>query len=121
MKKFVAGIIVGILGSALAVWSQQHLASEKVVQPQVLVENAKVKMVRWVLQPGEGTPIHTHTLDHVAVVIRGSTLRNVSTDGAAKENVQRTGEAVYVPGTGRSHSFANAGKDTYESIAIELK
>jgi oxalate decarboxylase/phosphoglucose isomerase-like protein (cupin superfamily) len=54
-------------------------------------------------------------------VIRGSTLRDVAADGTAKENVQKAGDAVFVPGTGRTHSFANAGKETFESISIELK
>jgi len=120
MKHFLAGLLLGVLSSALAVMAQQR-ASEKIVQPQLLVENQKVKIQRWVLRPGEGTPIHTHTLDHVSVVIHGSTLRDVATDGTAKENVQKTGDAVYVPGAGHTHSFANAGKATFESISIELK
>jgi quercetin dioxygenase-like cupin family protein len=121
MKRFLAGVVVGILGSMIA-FATQHRASEKIVQPQVLVENARVKIVRWVLKPGEGTPIHTHSLDHVSVVIHGSTLREVEADsGVAKENVQKTGDATYVPAHGQTHSFANAGKNTYESIAIELK
>jgi quercetin dioxygenase-like cupin family protein len=142
MKRFLAGVVIGILGSGLApyravqprslssvpgsgtglVWAAQHRASEKIVQPQVLVENAKVKIVRWVLKPGEGTPIHTHSLDHVSVIIHGSTLREVeASSGVAKENVQKTGDATFVPAHGQTHSFANAGKTTYESIAIELK
>ena len=120
MKRFLAGVLVGLAVSALTLFAQK-LASEKVVQPQVLVDNQKVKIARWVLKPGEGTPLHTHALDHVSVVIRGSTLRDVAADGTAKENVQKAGDAVFVPGTGRTHSFANAGKDTFESISIELK
>jgi quercetin dioxygenase-like cupin family protein len=120
MKRFLAGVLVGLAISAFTLFAQK-LASEKVVQPQLIVENQKVKIARWVLKPGEGTPLHTHTLDHVSVVIRGSTLRDVAADGTAKENVQKAGDAVFVPGTGRTHSFANAGKDTFESISIELK
>jgi quercetin dioxygenase-like cupin family protein len=121
MKRFLAGLVVGILGSVL-VFAAQHRASEKIVQPQVLVDNTKVKAVRWVLAPGEGTPIHTHSLDHISVVIHGSTLRDVeASNGVAKENVQKTGDVTYVPARGQTHSFANAGKTTFESIAIELK
>ncbi len=120
MKRFLAGGLVGILCSAL-VGLAQHRASEKVVQPQVLVENEKVRIVRWLLQPGEGTRVHTHQLAHVSVVLRGSTLKDVETSGATKETVQKSGAATYIPGTGITHSFANAGKDTYESISIELK
>jgi quercetin dioxygenase-like cupin family protein len=120
MKRFLVGVLVGLAISAFTLFAQKP-ASEKVVQPQLIVENQKVKIARWVLKPGEGTPLHTHALDHVSVVIRGSTLRDVAADGTAKENVQKAGDAVFVPGTGRTHSFANAGKDTFESISIELK
>lgn len=120
MRRFLLGVVVGLSVSALALTAQQ-LASEKVVQPQPIVENQKVKIQRWVLKPGEGTPLHTHTLDHVSVVIHGSTLRDVGADGTAKENVQKAGDAVFVPGTGRTHSFANASQATFESISIELK
>jgi len=120
MQRFLSGLLLGILGSVL-IFGAQHRASEKIVPPQVLMDNAKVKIERWVLQPGEGSPIHTHTLDHISVIIRGSTLRDVETSGVTKEVVQKAGKVDYIPGTGRTHSFANAGKSTYESIAIELK
>lgn len=120
MKRFFAGLFVGLLSSGLYLLAQ-HRASEKVVEPQALLENQKVKIVRWVLKPGEGTPLHTHTLDHIGVVIRGSTMKDVETDGTAKNVEQKTGAAVYVPGTGRTHSFANVGKTTLEIVSIELK
>jgi quercetin dioxygenase-like cupin family protein len=124
MKKFLAGVLVGLLGSALASIAQQGAqarASERVVQPQVVMENQKVKIVRWLLKPGEGTPVHTHTLDHVSVVIHGSSLRDVQTNGATSVLEQKTGQTAFIPGTGRTHSFANLGPETFESIAIELK
>ena len=120
MKRFVFGVFIGVLGSTLAILAQQK-AGDQIVQPQVIVETPKVKMVRWLLKPGEWTPIHTHDLDHVSIVIHGSTLRDVDKNGDAKENLQKTGTASYVPGTGRTHSFANIGQENFESIAIELK
>ncbi len=120
MKRFFLGVFIGVLTSALALMAQ-HRASERIVQPQVLVENQKVKIVRWALKPGEGTPVHTHALDHVSVVIHGSSLRDVETNGTAKENVQKTGDVTFNPGTRRTHSFANIGQTAFESISIELK
>jgi quercetin dioxygenase-like cupin family protein len=104
-----------------ALVAAQHRASDKTVPPQVLVDNAKVRMVRWILKPGEGTPIHDHTLDHISVVIHGSRIRYVTVDGATTENEQKTGNAVYVPGTGLKHSFVNIGNTLFESISIEMK
>lgn len=120
MKRFLAGMLVGMSVPALIVFGQQW-ASQKVVEPQVLVDTQKVKIVRWVLNPGEGTPLHTHTLDHVAVVLQGSVVRDVESDGKAQNREQKTGDAVYVPGTGRTHSFANTGKTTLELISSDLK
>ena len=120
MKRFIAGVLVGVAISTLALFAQ-HLASEKIVQPKPILENSKVKIQRWVLKPGEGTPLHTHTLDHVSVVLHGSTTRDVGTDGTSKDTDQKSGQASYIPGTGRTHSFANVGKETYESVSIELK
>ena len=120
MKRFLAGVLVGVFCSGIIIWAQ-HRASENVVQPQILVDNAKVKMVRWLLKPGEGTPVHTHSLDHISVVIHGSTIKDVDAAGTAKEGLQKSGEAHYVPNSGVTHSFANVGKETYESISIELK
>ena len=121
MKRFLAGVLVGLFGSGLAVWAQQHRASERVVEPQMIVDNAKVRMVRWVLRPGEGTPVHTHSLDHIAVVIHGSTLHVVDADGTTKDKVEKTGDAAFDPASGHTHSLANAGKTTFELITIELK
>ncbi len=120
MKRFLCGVLVGVLASALAVMAKQG-NGEHVVQPRVIVDTPRVTMVRWVLKPGEQTPVHTHDLDHISVVIHGSTLRDVDKNGVAKENIEKTGAAVYVPGTGRTHSFSNIGEETFESIAIELK
>lgn len=120
MKRFLVGLIAGIMLSALALAAQQ-MASEKVVQPTPIFENQKVKIIRILLKPGEGTPLHTHALDHIAVIMQGSTMKDVEIDGKAKNVDQKTGEAHFVPGTGRTHSFANTGTSPLEIVSIELK
>ncbi len=120
MKRFIAGTIVGILLSVLALAAQQ-MASDKVVKPELITENQKVKITRILLKPGEGTPLHTHTLDHIAVIVQGTTMKDMETDGKFKDVVQKTGDVHYVPGTGRTHSFANTGKTPLEIVSIELK
>ncbi len=120
MTKFFSGLLLGLLGSVLILTAQQR-PSQKVIPPQVILDNAKVRIVRWVLKPGEGTPVHQHVLDHVSVVIHGSTTRSFPTEGAPKDTTQTSGQVEFVPGTGSSHSFTNVGHETWESIAIELK
>ncbi len=121
MNRFLVGIFLGLMVGASMTLLAQRAANEKVVPPTPLVDNQKVKMQRWVLTPGESSPVHAHKLDHISVVIHGSTLRDTSVDGTSKEFVQKTGEAVFVPAHGVTHTLTNVGKTTFESISIELK
>lgn len=120
MKQFWAGVLVGwlVLGAAVLA---QRAAQEKVVQPQLLVDNQKVRMVRWSLQPGERSPVHTHSLDHIYVVIHGSRIRDFISGDGTHDDDQETGRAAYSPAQGKTHSFQNVGTAPYEMVSIELK
>ena len=120
MKRFLLGLLAGIIISALALAADQ-MASDKVVQPTPIFENQKVKIIRILLKPGEGTPLHTHALDHIAVIMQGSTMKDVEPSGKSKDVDEKQGEVIYVPGTGRTHSFANTGTSPLEIVSIELK
>jgi len=120
VTRFIAGVVVGwfILGfAALA----QHPASERVVQPRILVDNQKVKMVRWSLQPGERSPVHTHSLDHIYIVLHGSKIREFISGDGAHDDDQETWRAVFSPAKGKTHYFQNVGTAPYEMVSIELK
>lgn len=117
MKRFFAGAALGWLTFALLA----QRPSDRIIPPQVVVDNAKVKVSRWVLQPGERSPVHTHTLDHVYVVVHGSRIREFISDGRVTEDNQETGRAAFSPGRGKTHSFENAGTTPYEMISVELK
>ena len=120
MKQFFAGAFVGwlVLGAAVLA---QHATRETVVQPQLLVDNQKVRMVRWLLQPGERSPVHTHSLDHIYVVIHGSRIRDFVSGDGTNDDDQETGRAAYSPAKGKTHSFQNIGAAPYEMVSIELK
>jgi len=119
MKRFLAGVASGWLLVAAAVLAQR--ASEKVVQPQILVDNQKVKMVRWSLQPGEQSPVHTHSLDHIYVVIHGSRIRDFVKGDGTHDDDQETGRAAFSAAAGKTHHFQNVGAVPYEMVSIELK
>ena len=120
MKKFLAGVIVGVLASTIAVLAAQN-SNSKTVKPQVLTDNAKVEIVRWVLKPGERTPMHRHDIDHIGVVVHGSTIRYVDADGTSKTSEEPTGGAEYAPATHKAHWFENVGKTPFEAVSIHLK
>jgi mannose-6-phosphate isomerase-like protein (cupin superfamily) len=120
VKRFFAGVLAGWLAVTLAVLAQRT-ASEKTVRPQLLADNQKVKIVRWSLLPGERSPVHTHSLDHIYVVIHGSRIRDFVSGGATHDDDQETGRAAYSPAVGKTHYFQNVGSTPYEMVSIELK
>ena len=117
MFRFFAGMLFGAL--AVALLAQRP--ATKIIPPQIVVDNQKVTVERWVLQPGEQSPVHTHLLDHVYVVIHGSKIREHFPDGHTSDDDQETGRAAFSPAHGKTHSFENAGSTPYEMIAIQLK
>jgi len=120
MKGFFSGVLAGWLALGLVALAQ-HRATEKVVHSHVLVENQKVKVVRWSLLPGERSPVHTHSLDHIYVVIHGSRIRDFVSGDGTHDDDQETGRAAYSPARGKTHSFQNVGSVPYEMVSIELK
>ncbi|MGP8247789.1 MAG: cupin domain-containing protein [Bryobacteraceae bacterium] len=118
MKRFFAGVVMGWLAFALLA---QQPAGDRVVRPLIVVDNQKVKVSRWLLQPGERSPVHTHTLDHVYIVVRGSRIREHISDGSVKDDDQETGRAAFSAGRGKTHWFENVGTAPYEMISVELK
>lgn len=121
MKRFLAGIFLGLMLGASVTLMAQRAAGEKAVPPKVLVDNQKIKMQRWVLKPGESSPVHAHKLDHISIVLKSATLRDTSVDGTSKVSPQKAGDAVFVPAHGVTHTLTNIGTTTFESISIELK
>lgn len=119
MKRFLAGLAIGWLTLGLALLAQRP--SDKIVPAEIVVDNQKVKVSRWKLQPGERSPVHTHSLDHVYVVVHGSKIREFISDGRVSDDDQETGRAAFSPAKGKTHSFENIGTGPYEMVSIELK
>jgi len=125
MKKFLAGVVCGWLALAavqlgLKVRAQQN-SMDAVVQAKVLVDNQKVTIRRWQLAPGQRSPVHTHSLDHIYIVIHGSEIRDHLADGTTHDDNQETGRVGFSPGVGKVHSFENVGTVPYEMVSIDLK
>lgn len=73
------------------------------------MNNAKVKVVRWMLQPEEGSTVHTHSLDHVMLWFADRRFGEATSDGKVSDDDQETGRAAFSPARGKTHSLANIG------------
>jgi len=120
VKKLVCGVVLGWLLVSAGMLRAEQPISDKVVQPQVLLDNDKYIVQRYVLEPGEGTPVHPHNREHIAIVIRGSKLRYRDINGNVTEAVMATDTAKLVSPK-PAHSFMNIGTTTYEEVSVEVK
>jgi mannose-6-phosphate isomerase-like protein (cupin superfamily) len=101
--------------------SLSRLVSDRVVPSDVLVDDERIKLARWRFRPGECSPIHTHFLDHVYIVVRGSKVREITGEGKVNDDLQESGRAAFSPARGKIHSFGNIGDHPYEMVSLELK
>lgn len=127
MKRFLAGVACGWLALAAVqlafmLRAQQHTDSA-VVQEKILVDNQKVTIRRWQLAPGERSPMHTHSLDHIYMVIHGSKIRDHLADGTTHDDNQETGRVGFsvFSANPKTHWFENVGAVPYEMVSIDLK
>ena len=104
MKKLVCGVVLGWLLVSAGMLRAEQPISDKVVQPQVLLDNDKYIVQRYVLEPGEGTPVHPHNREHIAIVIRGSKLRYRDINGNVTEAVMATEPQSWFRPSRRIHS-----------------
>ncbi|HIL80979.1 MAG TPA: hypothetical protein EYG54_06935 [Myxococcales bacterium] len=106
------------------------------VGTRVVFEDDKIKVWEFNLEPGEQTPVHTHTLEYIFYVIDGTTLEVFDADNnplaplelsdgdvvplrlEGDELVVIGNESLRVPVT---HWVRNAGPNRYREILIEKK
>lgn len=98
-------------------------------------ENDDIIMWEFFLEPGEETPLHTHTYGFVSYAIDGSTILIKDAHGKKVDQVdvpsgdvlefQLAGDELVVSNTAirvpATHSAKNVGKTTYREMFTELK
>ncbi|HMG34793.1 MAG TPA: hypothetical protein VKM94_12725 [Blastocatellia bacterium] len=93
---------------------------DKVPHHTLVLDNDKVRVSRLVLEPGQSTGMHTHSLSEVAVVVSGGTIENQESGQQPQRMELATGESRW-HGEKRTHSIKNIGRSRVEVVAIELK
>jgi len=86
----------------------------------VILENDKVRVERFVLEPGQSTGIHTHSLARVGVTITAAKLADDS-PGQPEQIVEFQPGVFNWHAEKRTHSLKNIGTTRYESIEIVWK
>jgi quercetin dioxygenase-like cupin family protein len=86
---------------------------------KVLLENPHVRVVEYVLLPGERDQWHTHP-PKVSYVVSGGTLRITTEDGKSFMTEEKAGSATWMDTLGR-HFATNVGKTPVRIVLVEIK
>ena len=86
---------------------------------KVLLENQHVRVVEYVLLPGERDQWHTHP-PKVSYVVSGGTLRITTDDGQSFLSDEKIGSATWMDNLGK-HFAQNVGKTPVRIVLVEVK
>ncbi|HEY8011286.1 MAG TPA: cupin domain-containing protein [Rudaea sp.] len=112
----VAGGLLFVAGTRLASAQDPAVVNSKFVH--VKLDNAHVRVLDSLLQPGDKEQLHSHSA-YVTYVISGGKLRNHLADGKTTETEIKTGDVLYRDAV--SHWSENIGTTPIEVLLVELK
>ena len=84
----------------------------------VLVDNARARVLRVTVAPGEKTVLHEHP-DNVVVLLTDGKIVFTGADGKSETVDAKAGQALW--SAAGKHAGANAGATALEAILVELK
>lgn len=87
--------------------------------PTTLLDDAKVRIIRWDFEPGAATGHHTHGLGYVVVPMTDCQFLIEDDEGSRRVDVARG--AAYRRDAGISHNVVNGGSEPMSFIEIEHK
>ena len=90
------------------------------VADRVLFENSRVRIWEMILEPGESSEYHEHTLDYMLCIIEGESVDADFEGGKSIQLSVQPGTTIFVP-KGNREVAVNRSKVRYREILIELK
>lgn len=90
-----------------------------VAEPQIIADNERVRIVRYLLAPGASTGWHRHELDYVIVPYGVCRVLVRSATGTIEATM--TEDAPYFRARGAEHDVANPTDAPITFLEIELK
>jgi len=108
-----------VLGAALGFAARPSLALAK--GERVALENEKVRVVEFVLEPGVAMGMHDHPRDRVEITLAGGRVRVTTPDGKTQEVDEKEGSVVFNKASAARHDVTNIGKHPLRAYHVELK
>ena len=86
----------------------------------IVIDNARVRINRLVLRPGESSKLHTHQMPGLGIVLHDSKIEISSAEGTPRILEPKAGDFVWQD-AGTTHMIKNIGSKVFEAIDLELK
>jgi quercetin dioxygenase-like cupin family protein len=102
--------------ATIAVAQDPAVVNAKTIK--VTLENARVRVLEAVLQPGDKEQMHSHPA-YVVYVIAGGKFRNHGVDGKVTDGEYHAGDTIYREPL--THWAENIGTTTIRLVLVELK
>jgi quercetin dioxygenase-like cupin family protein len=88
---------------------------------KTILENERVRVVAFALEPGVAMGMHGHPRDRVEINVVGGRVRVTTEDGKTEEAEEKTGEIVFNKASASRHDVVNIGTTTIRAYHVELK
>ncbi len=86
----------------------------------IMIDNDKTRVTRWLFEPGEDTGEHIHEYDYVVVPMKDGKLKIVNHDG--KVSITELVEGIsYFRSRGINHNVINYNDFPFSFVEIEFK
>ncbi len=91
----------------------------KEATPQILIENAEVRVTRWTLDVTEETGLHRHGHNYVVVPLADGLMCITGVDGSVAAHRLIAGIPYYRE-AGTEHTVGNGGEGQLDFVELEL-
>jgi quercetin dioxygenase-like cupin family protein len=90
------------------------------VATRVLFENDRVKVWEMLLEPGESSDLHRHTMDYLLYILEGNVVEADLPDGKTLEFKVEPGKVYFIERGGVERAV-NRSDTRFREILVELK
>jgi predicted metal-dependent enzyme (double-stranded beta helix superfamily) len=112
-------VLLPLALSASALGASEHAATEAAAQHELLLDNSRVLVERFVLQPGQSPSPHSHSSDQLLVFVKGGVLKSAAT---GRSTLWRDGRVLWRSSTDPANDVSrNAGPEPIVMIRVTLK
>ncbi len=111
-------LLAGVSGSGIAAESGKSAATYANLAGEVVLENERVLVQKFIVPPGQSTGVHRHPADQLLVFINGGVLRSA----AGRSTLWREGRVQWESAATRADEGSiNTGTTPIEMICVSLK